>query len=165
MSENWKPIPGYVGRYEVSDLGRVRSLKGTPKILKPGLRRGYPSVVLAVNTVKKNRSVHTLVMEAFDQWPREGLEIAHLDGDRTNNHISNLKYVTHAENQRQMAQDHGMSLRGTKHHKNILTEDQVRAIRNAPKEYRGNKALAQKYGVSVSTIHAIRCRRIWAWLK
>lgn len=160
-NENWKPVPGYESRYEVSDLGRVKSLKGTPKILRPGLRRGYPSVVLAVNTVKRNRTVHTLVMEAFVGPPPEGHEVSHEDGDRANPRLGNLKHVTHRENQQRMVQ-HGMSLKGEKHHKTRLTEAQVREVRDAPSK--GVMALGRKHGMRRDVVDQIRSRRTWKHL-
>jgi len=158
--EKWRPIPGYEGRYEVSNFGRVKSLKGTHKFLKPGLRNGYPSVLLCVGGEKKNRTVHSLVCEAFYGPRPEMHEVMHLDGDKANNRLSNLSYGTSSENQR-MRVDHGTSCRGTNHHKNILTEDDVHEIRSATK---GIRHLGDRYGVSRSTVEAIRSRRIWAWL-
>lgn len=109
MSERWRPVPGHDG-YEVSDLGRVRSInrlvqrglhfvrrKGCD--LKPATSRsGHRCVVLAPAGTKQ---IHAIVMLAFVGPYPEGAEILHLDGDASNNALVNLKYGTRAENVRQ----------------------------------------------------------------
>lgn len=106
-TERWLPVPGYEGLYEVSDLGRVRSLprqvgygriKG--RILKalPG-RNGYPRVNLWKDQRAKMHHVHSLVLAAFTGPRPEGYETRHLDGDRCNNTLANLSYGTPSENQ------------------------------------------------------------------
>jgi hypothetical protein len=158
--EQWRDIPGYEGRYRVSSEGRVLSLKGRPKLLRPGLRSGYPSVVLAVDRVKVNRTVHALVLLAFVGPRPDGAECLHCDGNRLNNHLSNLRYGAHAENQRDMVL-HGRSLQGVKHHKAKLTEEQVRAIRA---DWRGATRLSKIYPVSRTTIEHIKSGKIWRHL-
>jgi hypothetical protein len=111
--ELWTAIPGYDGFYEVSNYGNVRSLtrfvpygrhKGMVykgKDLKLFVTGAYLSVKLAKAGVTKTRYVHDLVLLAFDgQRPEsnERGEIRHLDGDKMNNHLSNLKYGTAKEN-------------------------------------------------------------------
>lgn len=158
--EIWKDIPGYEGRYEVSSFGRVRSLTGTPKILRQSLRGKYPSVTLAKDGSKKSATAHSLVCLAFYGPRPEKHEVMHLDGDPTNNAVSNLSYGTASQNQRMRA-DHGTAYRGADHHKCRLTENEVYEIRAATS---GIRRLGAKYGVSRSTIEAIRARRNWGWL-
>lgn len=100
--EKWLPILGYEDQYEVSDHGRVRSLKGgldAPRIIaaKPGAD-GYPAVHLWSNGIGKTRLIHRLVTTAFLGPRPDGLVNRHLDGDKTNNRLSNLTYGTHREN-------------------------------------------------------------------
>jgi hypothetical protein len=101
MNENWRPIPGRAG-YEVSDLGRVRSidrlvmklacdgpaphrLKG--RVLKPGpTSRGYLTVGLPGGTAL----VHRLVLTAFSGECPDGFEAGHRNGDKTDNRLANL---------------------------------------------------------------------------
>lgn len=158
--ENWKAIPGYEGRYEVSDLGRVKSLKGTPKILRPGTRSGYRSVVLAVDRVKVNRTVPSLVLQAFVGPKPEGKIVLHGPAGRSVDALSNLRYGSHAENSADMIRD-GNSLQGMRHHKAKLTDDQVIAIRA---DRRGCRRLAPIYGVSRSLITQIKAGKIWRHL-
>jgi len=107
MPGTWVPIAEFPEFYEVSDLGRVRSLHfGKVRILKPGWANGYPMVLLHVGGVQYKRYVHRLVAEAFlDRCP-EGQEVRHLDGDRRNPAKANLSYGTHGENEKDKVQ-HG----------------------------------------------------------
>lgn len=106
--ERWLPIAGYEGRYEVSDLGRVRSLdrvrshgkRWRGRVLKPvPMPRGYLLVNLWFDNSQRMRLIHRLVLTAFDGPAPDGTEGRHLDGDPTNNTIDNLVWGTHSENQ------------------------------------------------------------------
>lgn len=105
LTEEWKPIQGYEGLYEVSNFGRVKSLRKNrwtqepETILSCGLcGSGYKFVVLSVNNVHKNKMIHRLVAEAFLQ-KSDGLnEVNHIDGDKLNNHVSNLEWCTRKHN-------------------------------------------------------------------
>ena len=94
--EHWKAIAGYEGLYEVSDLGRVKSLwNGKEKILKPGKNTwGYLKVVLYKDGHGKTITVHRLVAEAFIQNPNNLETINHKDEDKTNNVASNLEWMS-----------------------------------------------------------------------
>ena len=98
--EKWRSIAGYEGLYEVSDLGRVRSLKfGKTKILKPGrVGGGYLMVVLCKDGKVRCMKVHRLVASAFIPNPL-GLEtVNHIDEDKTNNDVSNLEWMSRTDN-------------------------------------------------------------------
>jgi len=111
MNEQWKPIPGYEGYYEVSDQGRVRSLDRMVKHKSGGLRRfpgkllrtrsqgnDYLSVSLNKLGNAKTRLIHHLVLESF-VGPRPTNYVGcHGDGDVSNNHLKNLKWATQSEN-------------------------------------------------------------------
>lgn len=112
IKEVWKDIPGYEGRYQVSDMGRVRSLSylGTKniRVLKPKpYRGGYLCVALCKNGKAWYAKIHRLVYHTFIGIDKpyvrgsRGTEcwvINHKDGDRTNNRLSNLELITQAEN-------------------------------------------------------------------
>lgn len=100
----WAPVLGYEGYYEVSDYGDIRRIAGGSGA-KPGHtlkhrigRDGYPYVGLAKNTEHKNRSVHSLVLEAFVSARPDGMEACHNDGDRANPHLANLRWDTPSGN-------------------------------------------------------------------
>ena len=99
--EYWKPVVGYEGLYEVSNWGRVKSIKfGKERILKQYIRCGYYIVSLWKNGKGKSYSVHRLVAEAFLEIPEElrhlegtrYLQVNHKDEDKNNNNVDNLEW-------------------------------------------------------------------------
>jgi hypothetical protein len=103
MVEIWKPVKGYKGYYEVSNLGQVRSIvrpdtKHTGGTLSENLRSGYPSVILFKNGKKQHKRVHRIAAEAFIPNPLNLPCINHIDGDKCNYELSNLEWCTHKEN-------------------------------------------------------------------
>lgn len=99
----WKDIKGYEGLYQVSNTGEIkRTFKtGKEKNLKGSLTSGYPSICLSAGNSRKTFYIHRLVAEAFLDKPEtnEALEVNHKDGDRRNNNVENLEWVTLRENQ------------------------------------------------------------------
>ena len=91
--EYWKPVVGYEGHYQVSNFGRVKSLKfGKEKILKQYIRGGYYYVCLSKNGIIKKYSVHRLVAQAFLDNPNNLPQINHKDENKTNNNVDNLEW-------------------------------------------------------------------------
>jgi len=107
MTEVWKDVPGYEGRYEVSDLGHVRNAVGL--VLKPNrMTHNYTCVHLYKGGGKSSRSVYTihrLVASAFLENPRALREVNHKNFDRSDNRVVNLEWVSHKENMRHATQN------------------------------------------------------------
>ncbi len=94
----WKTIEGFPN-YQVSDAGEIMSCKfGKKIILKPRIRSGYSCVVLCQNGERSDCDVHRLVLGAFIGECPEGSEANHLDGNKPNNRLDNLEWVTPSEN-------------------------------------------------------------------
>lgn len=111
--EEWKPVQGYEGFYEVSSFGRVRRLERLVKtgikhseyrysrggVLKQHQKRGgYLSVDLSKGSVVKTINVHKLVATAFIPKPDGKTEVNHKNCDKTDNRVENLEWVTPREN-------------------------------------------------------------------
>lgn len=101
-TEEWRPVVGYEGLYEVSDLGRIRSLNSRHpsqlrSILKPDGSR-YLRVCLTKNGVHRRYMVHRLVMATFVGPLPIGFQVHHQDGNKHNNRLENLVYLNACEN-------------------------------------------------------------------
>ena len=178
-NEIWKPVVGYEDKYEVSNKGRVRSLPYkrtsfngrvmceftvTPKVLNPyrtGRGQGYPTVCL----LRKNHKVHRLVARAFIPNPDNLPEVNHIDGDKSNNCVENLEWVTTLENSIH-SHKNGLKPTGERVPGSKLTAEQVKEIRAT---YRpgvrgfGAKSLARKFGVSDAQIRRILSGKKWRY--
>ena len=102
MQEIWKDIKGYQGRYQVSNLGNIKSLqiKGfvRDKLLKQCKSRCYQIVSLHSINGSKNCKVHRLVAESFICNPQDKPQVNHIDGNKLNNTVENLEWATAKEN-------------------------------------------------------------------
>lgn len=174
--EIWKSIPGFAG-YHVSDLGRVRSFKGTSlldlRILKPGstgpARRKV--VTLYVEGVPHYRLVARLVCETFIGPPDPpNAHASHQDGDARNDRLANLAWKSPAENVGVDRDRHDRTARGERHYAAILSAANVVEIRRryaAEKDAKGGRVyrfvnkLAEEYGVTLGCIEDVIYFRKW----
>lgn len=101
MTTTWLPVVGFEGLYEVSDSGRVRSIRREGTSGGPIChfeRDGYPSVMLSANDRRKPYLVHQLVLMAFVGPRPPGAQAAHRNGDRRDNRPANLYWASPGEN-------------------------------------------------------------------
>lgn len=147
MTEEWRQHPEFLD-VEVSNLGRVR------RYLKPFIMsNGYPH--LSLGMVKKRRYLHNLVIEAFVGLRPHGMQTRHLDGNKLNCRLENLRYGSASENM-QDRWDHGRGNVGSRHGMSKLTEAHVREIRARYKPWKVTlKMLAAEYGVTGDNIKRI----------
>ncbi len=123
LDEIWKDIENYEGLYQVSTLGRIKSLAGRPHIVKDRILNiwvgtHYYATCLSKNKKPKFYLVHRLMAVAFVENPYNKPHVNHKDGNKLNNSLDNLEWVTHKENI-QHAVDTGLkvALKGKDHYK------------------------------------------------
>jgi len=178
MAEQWLPVKGYEGLYEVSDHGRVKTLARTcanasgttrrvpGRLLKPSPDvKGYLRVSLCKDGTQRVGKVHRLVAEVFLGPCPDGLVVAHGPKGKQDNSVGNLSYKTQSENHKEDRLRDGTDLRGEKNVNNRINKHQVLLARHI---YRTKRVplrfLADAWGVSVHTLYnAARCRT-WSWL-
>jgi len=144
MNEIWLNINGYEKMYQISNLGRVRSLdrtlpntrhKGFFKIIKGRVLKawdngnGYLVVTFSVKGNHKNKYVHRLVAEHFISNIKNDLVINHIDFNRSNNDVSNLEIVTQKENTNHSARNNRMSRGKIKRSDGVVYESMTQAAR------------------------------------
>lgn len=186
----WRPAVGFNGRYEVSNCGQIRSVKTTaggttfaPR--KPqNINSGY--LVVKISDVpggtQKTKTIHSLVAEAFLGERPRGAQVNHKDGDRTNNHVVNLEWVTPGENikdsyDRNPDRVNGRSAlhmermrsrrrpqRGELHHNAKLSETQASQIIKLLIDGQGVRPIAREFGISHTLVRAIKTRTRWSHL-
>jgi hypothetical protein len=164
--ENWMPVPGWEGIYSVSDHGRIkriRAWKTSPSgnILKMGWSStGYRMVEMCDRKRKWKTAVHRIVGLAFIPNPEGKPQINHKDGTRTNNHVSNLEWVTVSENHLHKTRVLGHDI-GSKRSSSKLTENDIPAIFEARKTGKTMALIGAQFGVNKSIICDILLGRAW----
>jgi hypothetical protein len=167
--ETWVPIPGTDDMYDVSSEGNVRSWKNaqygkrsSPKIIKPIVTRGgYLCVHLHAGKVVRTERVHRLVLSAFNGPIPDGMDVAHMDGVKTNNRLTNLRAATRAENESDKLR-HGTDCRGEKQWQAKLTCESVCEIRRLISSGLSCVEIGRKFGVSRASIRSIAIGKNWA---
>lgn len=168
----WRPIKGYEGYYEVSNTGLVKRMAGkrcvVERLLSQSVKRtGYCAVLLSKNAKKTYPSVHRLVAEAFISNPHNKSTVNHKNGNKADNSVNNLEWMTLYENLMH-AEDLGLrNQKGEKHHNCILTAEQVLEIKSevqSSHRIRTHKEIGKAYGVTRMTITAIAHNKIWGHL-
>ena len=171
MSERWKPVIDYEDWYEVSDLSVIRRTKAScgthiGKILIPHTNRGgYRCVSLCKEGGQRTATVHRIVTESFLGRRPGDKQVNHKDGDKTNNRLDNLEYVTPSENMLHAFSIGLISHRGEKNSNIKLTEKDVYKVRRLLAEGHTLSSIAFSFNVSKSCIGGISAGNNWAWLK
>jgi hypothetical protein len=169
-TEIWKPVIGTGGKYEVSNQGRVRShARSETLTLSANVNsRGYLIVhIYYQKGIRTSKTVHSLVLEAF-AGPRPGkdYDANHKNGNRCDNRLENLEWVTHTENVRHGVKvlRHKLPMCGERNGRAKLTWAQVREIRAKCVTNRSKallKELANRYSVGFSTLQDVVYNRNW----
>lgn len=158
--EIWKDIKGFEGYYQISNHGRVKSLarevnaRHGLRIIKESIRTPIYnsrsksfSIILAVKEKKKHYRVDSLVAEAFLFNPCNLPKLVHLDGDRTNDHISNLEY------QGLKAFGNAKAIYASKRKLSKTDKQKILFWISQKESY---QSIAERYGVSPSVIFYIK---------
>lgn len=164
--ECWRDVCGYP-MYEVSDAGRVRRrCRSGYRLLKP-LRdtRGYFQVSLHADGKGRRVLIHSLVAAAFlGPRPTPEHQINHKSGDKSNNSLSNLEYLTREQNGRH-ASATGLSPRGERNAAASLTNAEASEVKALLQAGVPQAALAARYRVGKSLISRIATGECWGWLR
>jgi hypothetical protein len=179
-NEVWSTIKDYEGLYEVSNMGRVRSLdreqsraivgletyikKG--QVLSPRLQRqGYQLVALFKNGKREDKLIHRIVAEAFIPNPLKKETVNHKDNVKGNNVVNNLEWATQSENSKHAFDNGFNSNKGEKNPSRKLNNKDVRRIKMALGCGISARELGNIYNVHKSTIKSIRTGRNWKHIK
>lgn len=169
--ERWLPARSFEGQYEVSDKGRVRSLnynktRGLIKFISKNINKGgYHVVALRKKGKGYLPTVHKLVMGAFVGSRPEEMEVNHIDGNKLNNRLENLEYVTRSENCKHSFVMGLQCNKGVRHSQARLNDEKVIEIRKLCGDGLTRKEVAEMFGVTAGQITNIMCGRGWKHVK
>jgi hypothetical protein len=162
VNEIWLPINNYHGLYKVSNLGRVKCLErivdfGTQKrkvkeniLVNGNHNMGYKTVVLSFKSRYQTMLVHRLVAESFITNPESKPFINHKDGNKHNNHVENLEWVTRRENE-DHAMQNGLKPKGQRNGAAKISDEDAAYIKANYKRGLG-KDFSQRFGITVDHI-------------
>ena len=172
--EIWKPVPGFVGLYEVSDLGRVRSLPRQTatgvlggRMLKPlPEKNGYVRVTFSADGVAHRHLLHRLVLLAFVGECPAFHECRHGDGVRANCSLTNLCWGTRSDNAKDRIR-HGTHVnnRGERHGMTQLSNEDAISIFAKRRGGASLREIADDFSVSISTVCQISRGKSWKFLE
>jgi len=153
MKEIWKPIKGY-DKYKISNTGKILGLRSGVE-LKYQYHNGYAKVSLLGNNEQKTFSVHCLVASNFLGYkPKDKPTIDHINGNKKDNSVCNLEYVSYSENSKR----YYSKTKSTNGRKSFFNDDDVEAILFLKGIYT-YKTIAEMYGVAPTTISGLVYRK------
>lgn len=177
LEEIFKDIQNYEGLYQISNYGNVKSVDRyvlhkrygnmhvKECIMKCFLVEGYLYVRLCKNSKHKTFKIHRIVMTHFVLNPNNFLEVNHIDGVKTNNHIDNLEWCTRSHNEKH-AHKIGLKNFKGKNAPNIkLTEEKIKEIKELLKNKIPQRTIAKKYDIAPSTVNYINTEKKWKYVK
>ena len=158
----WREIPGFEGRYNCSDNGDIYSLVSGIILSATENNHGYMQVSLHKNGKQNQLIVHRIIAMVFLGECPIGLQVNHRDGDKANNCVSNLEYVTPAENIAHATRSGLRDNRGEKNPSSKLTAVNVSSIRDLLDSDEFNQVqIGRMFGVEKSTISCIKLGKTW----
>lgn len=159
--EQWEFVKGFEN-YLVSSLGNVKTINGKLKKVVYDSKNDYGYVELWKNNKGKKFRIHRLVAETFIPNTLGKEQVNHIDGDKKNNCVSNLEWVTPKENIRHAIENDLSSIKyGSKNLSSKLKEEDVKYIRENARINKSVKELSEIYNVSTTTIYNIINYKKW----
>jgi hypothetical protein len=158
--EIWKDIEGYQGLYQVSNYGRIKSLRNNIFLKQIKTQTGYYGISLCNNGKQINIHTHRLVAEYFCLNDKGKNCVNHIDGNKENNNSSNLEWVTYKENNTHADENLLRDIKGEKHPHSKLNDEMILFIRSNEKNT-PRKELAKLFNVSIRLIGLVQTRKIW----
>jgi hypothetical protein len=158
----WKDIIGYDGLYRISDTGKVHSIRSNIMLKGNVDRYGYLHYVLYNIFGKKHHTAHRLVAIHFIENPIKLPEVNHKDGNKLNNSISNLEWITGLGNREHLFSVLGKSFKGENNPSAKLNAFTVGKIKKDITAGISQHSIANKYSISRSTISMIAIGKIWS---
>ena len=179
LTEIWKDIPEYEGSYQVSNMGRVRSVdrvityrngrvqKHKGRVLKSYVNTsGYKRVILSNDGKCNTKTVHRLILKTFEPHVNmNNLDVNHIDGNKLNNHLTNLEWLTRRDN---ILHAHDIGLidnKGERGHNAKLSNTNVLEILQRLDTGESQGDIGLDYGVSRRCIADINAGITWKLVK
>lgn len=163
--EVWFPVEGYEGLYSVSDRGRIRREYSVRVGFRKGLfvskpivsKAGYHRARFCRNGKIEWRTVHSVVCRAFIGPRPTKLQINHIDGNKANNSIANLEYVTGSENIRHAIRT-GLKpvLVGEKHGNSVYSTEQIASVKMMARQGVSSREISKSLSVKIATVKQVQ---------
>jgi hypothetical protein len=171
MKEIWINIKGYENKYQISNYGRIKSLKNLHRTYREKILKnlenpqGYYFVILYFGKIQKTKLVSRLVAQAFIPNPENKPQVNHIDGNKKNNYISNLEWVTAFENRNHAYKIGLINNSGEKNGNSKFNNKEILLIRET---YKNNnytyKKIAEIFNISNSHAWNIINKKMWIYI-